>query len=152
MRRKKNTKIYLFASLGSCLAMSPPTNTASKYTHRFCTRSQRSKISLVFPRSVTHCWICLRKGGLYLIHNKSYFYLITLLILCMSPVNNNLCDKMILKFSHLSAPSFSKLFHHQSSKRYVTGKDGKVMILRVIECEDVHLNCHGKIFFMPCHI
>jgi hypothetical protein len=73
---------------------------------------------LVFPRSVTHCWICLRKGGLYLMHNKSYSYLITLLILCMSPVNfpkyikyyNNLCDKMILKFSHLPAPSFSRHF------------------------------------------
>ena len=50
----------------TCFAMSPPTKTASRYTQRFCTQSQRSRISFVFDKSVTHFWICFLKGALYL--------------------------------------------------------------------------------------
>lgn len=85
--------------------MSPPTNTASKYTHRFCTRSQRSKISLVFPRSVTHCCICLRKGGLYLMHNN-HAQLITASVLCSSII-------IFLKYINLIIPTLN--FHCRCS-------------------------------------
>lgn len=39
------------ASFGSCFAISPPTNTASKYTHMFCTSNHRSRISFVLCKS-----------------------------------------------------------------------------------------------------
>lgn len=41
------------ASCGSCLAISPPTNTASRYTHRFCTSIQLSIISEELERFCT---------------------------------------------------------------------------------------------------
>ena len=63
--RGSRFRIYRFASFGSCLAMSPPTKTASKYTHIFCTRSHRSRISFVLERSLTHFEICFLNGALY---------------------------------------------------------------------------------------
>ena len=38
-------KLYSMCTFGSCFAMSPPTNTASRYTHRFCTVIQLSMMS-----------------------------------------------------------------------------------------------------------
>lgn len=51
---------------GSCLAMSPPTKTASRYTQRFWTTIQFSIISEELVRFCTQVWICFLNGVLYL--------------------------------------------------------------------------------------
>ena len=55
-----------FFTWGSCFAISPPTNTASRYTQRFWTVIQFSMISVEFERLDTQSCICLRNGALYL--------------------------------------------------------------------------------------
>lgn len=51
---------------GNCLAISPPTNTASRYTHRFWTVSHCSMISEDVDSLNTQFWISFLKGALYL--------------------------------------------------------------------------------------
>lgn len=63
-----NIIIVFMFTIGSCLAMSPPTNTASRYTQRFCTTNQFSMISVEFESFCTHSWISFLNGALYLLH------------------------------------------------------------------------------------
>ena len=58
-------------TLGSCLAMSPPTNTASRYTHKFWTVIQFSMISEELVRFCTHVWMFFLKGALYLLQKNT---------------------------------------------------------------------------------
>lgn len=53
-----------FASAGSCLDISPPMKTASKYAHKFCTVNHFAKISEVLPSLNCHSWILFLKGVL----------------------------------------------------------------------------------------
>lgn len=46
--------------------MSPPTNTASRYTHKFCTINQFSIMSVVLESFWIHNWISFLNGALYL--------------------------------------------------------------------------------------
>lgn len=56
-------------TFGNCFAISPPTNTASRYTHKFCTFIQFWIISVVLVRLWTHFWMVARKGVLYLLES-----------------------------------------------------------------------------------
>lgn len=64
--------LNLFASVGNCFAISPPTNTASKYTQRFCTISHFSKISDVLTSFQTHNWMSFLNGALYLLLSSEF--------------------------------------------------------------------------------
>lgn len=65
-----------FVSKGSCLDISPPTKTASKYIQRFCTRIQFSKTKLVVANFLTHSVISALNAILYLI----IFYVMLILV------------------------------------------------------------------------
>ena len=56
----------LLASLSNCHAISPPTNTTSKYIRRCCTNNQFSRMSVEFDNSWTQSWIFFLNGALYL--------------------------------------------------------------------------------------
>ena len=64
----KHTVLYkcIHSTFGSCFAMSPPTNTASRYTHRFCTVIQLSIMSEELDSFWTHDAMSFLKGALYL--------------------------------------------------------------------------------------
>ena len=74
------TNILRLLTWGSCFAISPPTNTASRYIHKFCTVIHCSIISLVPLNLFTHNWILGLNGVLYLDKNKYNF---TSLIFCI---------------------------------------------------------------------
>lgn len=54
-----------FASCGSCFTMSPPLNTASMYTHMFCTTSHISMISPTVDSFAIHSWTSSLNGAEY---------------------------------------------------------------------------------------
>ena len=56
-----------FASIGSCLTMSPPEKTASMYIHMFWTTSQPSMTSDTTDSMVIHLATSSRQKALYLL-------------------------------------------------------------------------------------
>ncbi len=73
--------LALIHTCGSCLAISPPTNTASRYTHRFWTIIQFSMMSEVLDNFWTQSWISFLNGALYL--KPKYFNCSIELLRCL---------------------------------------------------------------------